>query len=199
MVPYLFFSLLKSKISSLKSLSKITVISSIQEWHLVSTGMKMFAHRKYQKVLHSPWQRYLPAGFGNKIRWWDKASWRMETWCDDDSRHWQGINFDNVFELTKDHFIFRKTSASCCVGIQVLVKLPGKWCKYYSGIPLLSQQVVLLALPLTLSSCKFTLCFNWYEQNSSMVKNYQKTINVIYISKDLAIPQILSIKNRNLK
>jgi len=33
----------------------------------------MFAHRKYQKVLHSSSKRYLPR-FGNKSKWWHKAS-----------------------------------------------------------------------------------------------------------------------------
>ena len=31
-------------------------------------------------------------------------------WYGDDSRYWQGHYFASVLELTKDHFIFRKTS-----------------------------------------------------------------------------------------
>lgn len=62
-----------------------------------------------------------------------------------------------------------KHPTSGYVGFQVLVVLPGKWCKYYSAIPAKgfywhSQKVTFLALPLTLSSCKFTFKALWTEQ-----------------------------------
>lgn len=125
-------------------------------------------------------QKDLFAVFGNKIKWWDKASyqWKQGMVMTQDT----GKDFILIVSLNKPKatLFSGKHPTSGFVGFQVLVVLPGKWCKYYSAIPTKgfywhSQEVTFLVLPLTLSSCKFTFKALWTEQPTDKKKDQKMT------------------------